>query len=294
MLYEGMKALKTAMVTAALTVTLMAGANAAELKGGIVDTDASLNFRSAPSESAPIIDKLYNGYRVCILDIDNGWASIAINGNPGYVNASYLDVLDVMDIDGGGARVTASSLNVRSIPSTTGDVLTQIPQGQVATITGINKGWFQVKYNNVQGYVSPDYIEIVPASQMQQLSNTSVGSDVISYAKQYIGTPYVYGGSSPNGFDCSGYTSYVYKHFGISLPHSSSAQYNSLAKVSKNDLTPGDLVFFTNGGSGIGHVGIYVGNNQFIHSPSAGKSVCIESMGSGYYARNYVGAGRVF
>ena len=64
--------------------------------------------------------------------------------------------------------------------------------------------------------------------------------------------------------------------------------------MSKNDLTPGDLVFFTNGGSGIGHVGIYVGNNQFIHSPSAGKSVCIESMGSGYYARNYVGAGRVF
>ena len=113
MLYEGLKVLKTMMVTAALSATLVVGADAAELKGGIVDT-GTLNFRSAPSESAPIIDKLYNGYRVCILDVDeNGWASISINGNPGYVSAEYLDVLDVMDVNGGGAKVTASALNVR-------------------------------------------------------------------------------------------------------------------------------------------------------------------------------------
>ena len=123
---------------------------------------------------------------------------------------------------------------------------------------------------------------------------SSVTSDVISYAKQFIGTPYVYGGSTPSGFDCSGFTSYVYKHFGISLPHSSSAQYSSLAKVSRDQLKAGDLVFFTNGGSGIGHVGIYVGNNQFIHSPSSGRTVCIDTMSSGYYASHYVGAGRVF
>ena len=86
----------------------------------------------------------------------------------------------------------------------------------------------------------------------------------------------------------------MYKHFGISLPHSSSAQYSSLAKVSRDQLKAGDLVFFTNGGSGIGHVGIYVGNNQFIHSPSSGRTVCIDTMSSGYYASHYVGAGRVF
>ena len=296
MLYEGLKVLKTMMVTAALSATLVVGADAAELKGGIVDT-GTLNFRSAPSESAPIIDKLYNGYRVCILDVDeNGWASISISGNPGYVSAEYLDVLDVMDVNGGGAKVTASALNVRSYPSTDSAVLTTLPQGTVATITGINKGWFQVTYNGVQGYVSPDYIEIVPLQQQaaSEPGASSVTSDVISYAKQFIGTPYVYGGSTPSGFDCSGFTSYVYKHFGISLPHSSSAQYSSLAKVSRDQLKAGDLVFFTNGGSGIGHVGIYVGNNQFIHSPSSGRTVCIDTMSSGYYASHYVGAGRVF
>ena len=97
MLYEGIKVLKTAMTTAALAVTVMATAQAAEVKGGIVDTTTSLNFRSAPSQSASIIDSLYDGYRVCILGVENGWASITCNGNPGYVSAEYLDVLDVMD-----------------------------------------------------------------------------------------------------------------------------------------------------------------------------------------------------
>ena len=83
MLYEGIKVLKTAMTTAALAVTVMATAQAAGVKGGIVDTTSSLNFRSAPSQSASIIDSLYDDYRVCILGIDNGWASITCNGNPG-------------------------------------------------------------------------------------------------------------------------------------------------------------------------------------------------------------------
>ena len=110
MLYEGLKVLKTMMVTAALSATLVVGADAAELKGGIVDT-GTLNFRSAPSESAPIIDKLYNGYRVCILDVDeNGWASISINGNPGYVSAEYLDVLDVMDVKSKGAAPVSRTM----------------------------------------------------------------------------------------------------------------------------------------------------------------------------------------
>ncbi len=292
MLYEGIKVLKTAMTTAALAVTVMATAQAAEVKGGIVDTTTSLNFRSAPSQSASIIDSLYDGYRVCILGVENGWASITCNGNPGYVSAEYLDVLDVMDVNGGGAKVTASSLNVRSYPSTSSTVLTQIPQGAVATIDGVNRGWYRVTYNGVQGYISPDYVEVVPVTQTPQSTVTSVTSSIVDYAKQFIGTPYVYGGSSPSGFDCSGYTSYVYKQFGITLPRTSSSQYNYVAKVSRNELKPGDLVFF--GSGSVGHVGMYIGNNQFIHSPSSGKTVCIESMSSSYYTRNYIGAGRVF
>ena len=299
MLYEGLKVLKTMMVTAALSATLVVGADAAELKGGIVDT-GTLNFRSAPSESAPIIDKLYNGYRVCILDVDeNGWASISINGNPGYVSAEYLDVLDVMDVNGGGAKVTASALNVRSYPSTDSAVLTTLPQGTVATITGINKGWFQVTYKGVQGYVSPDYIEIVPLQQQaaSEPGASSVTSDVISYAKQFIGTPYVYGGSTPSGFDCSGFTSYVYKHFGISLPHTATGQWQSgkgTRVYSISALQPGDLVFFNdpsrNAGKACSHAGIYVGGGQFIHaSSSRSQGVIHSTLLSGYYNTYFVG-----
>lgn len=287
---KGMKVLKTVMVSAALSAAMVSAAHAVELQGGgIVTASSALNFRSAPSESASIIDSLSNGYRVCILDIEGEWAHVTANGNPGYVNLAYLDKLDVMDVNGGGAKVTASTLNIRSKPSTEGEVLGQIPEGQVAEITGINKGWLQVKYNGMQGYVSPEYIEIVPG----QASENSAGSSVITYAKQFIGTPYRYGGSSPSGFDCSGFTSYVYKHFGVNLSHSSSAQYGQVSKVSRGDLQAGDLVFFATRGRSIGHVGIYVGGGQFIHSPSAGSSVRIESMSSGYYANRFVGGGRV-
>ncbi len=287
---KGIKVLKTAMVSAALTAAMVSVSHAVEIQGGgIVTANSALNFRSAPSESASIIDSLSNGYRVCILGVDGEWAYVTANGNPGYVNLAYLDRLEVMDVNGGGAKVTASSLNIRSAPSTESNVLGQIPQGQVAQITGVNKGWLQVKYNGVQGFVSPEYIEIV-AGQAQE--NTGAAA-VITYAKQFIGTPYRYGGSSPSGFDCSGFTSYVYKHFGVNLSHSSRAQYSQVTKVSRSELQAGDLVFFTNGGTSIGHVGIYVGGGQFIHSPSAGRSVCIESMSSGYYASHYVGGGRV-
>lgn len=287
---KGIKVLKTAMVSAALSAAMVSFSHAVDVQGGgIVTANSALNFRSAPSESASIIDSLSNGYRVCILGVDGDWAYVTANGNPGYVNVAYLERLEVMDVNGGGAKVTASTLNIRSHPSTTGDVLGQIPQGQTAQITGVNKGWLQVKYNGVQGFVSPEYVEIVPG----QAQDNAGASSVITYAKQFIGAPYRYGGSSPNGFDCSGFTSYVYKHFGVNLSHSSRAQYGQVTKVSRSELQAGDLVFFTNGGKSIGHVGIYVGGGQFIHSPSAGRSVCIESMSSGYYASHYVGGGRV-
>lgn len=278
------------MVSAALTAAMVSASHAVDIQGGgIVTANSALNFRSAPSESASIIDSLSNGYRVCILGVEGEWAHVTANGNPGYVNLAYLDRLEVMDVNGGGAKVTASSLNIRSKPSTESDVLGQIPQGQTAEITGVNKGWLQVKYNGVQGFVSPEYIEIVPG----QAQENAGAAGVITYAKQFIGTPYRYGGSSPSGFDCSGFTSYVYKHFGVSLSHSSQAQYGQVNKVSRGELQAGDLVFFATGGKSIGHVGIYVGGGQFIHSPSAGRSVCIESMSSGYYASRYVGGGRV-
>jgi len=111
---------------------------------------------------------------------------------------------------------------------------------------------------------------------------------VVGIAMHYLGTPYVWGGASPSGFDCSGFTMYVYAQVGVSLPHNAAAQYGYGSPVSRGDLQPGDLVFF----DGLGHVGLYIGGGQFIHSPHTGDVVKISSI-SGWYASTYVGARRL-
>ena len=113
-------------------------------------------------------------------------------------------------------------------------------------------------------------------------------SSVVSIAMHYLGTPYVWGGASPSGFDCSGLVMYVFSQVGVSLPHSSYAQYGMGSPVSRDQLQPGDLVFF----DGLGHVGIYVGGGSFIHAPHTGDVVRISSL-SGWYASTYVGARRI-
>jgi cell wall-associated NlpC family hydrolase len=110
----------------------------------------------------------------------------------------------------------------------------------------------------------------------------------VGIAMQYLGTPYVYGGASPSGFDCSGFVMYVYAQLGVSLPHNAAAQYGSGTPVDRSQLQPGDLVFF----NGLGHNGIYVGGGSFIHSPHTGDVVKISPM-SGWYASTYVGARRL-
>lgn len=119
-------------------------------------------------------------------------------------------------------------------------------------------------------------------------------SDIVRTAYAYRGTPYHYGGTGRGGFDCSGFTSYLYRKQGVSLPHNAAAQYSRGVHISKSDLKPGDLVFFHCGRHGISHVGMYVGNGKFVHasSPHSG-GVRVDSLDSGYYQRTYRGAARV-
>lgn len=118
-------------------------------------------------------------------------------------------------------------------------------------------------------------------------------AQIIEKARQYIGVSYKYGQSNENGFDCSGFVKYVYGNFGYELPHSSYEQYHKTQRLDKKKVQPGDLVFFVTYGHRISHVGIYIGDNTFIHSPSRGKKVCIDSLDSDYYRRHLVGFGSV-
>ena len=116
---------------------------------------------------------------------------------------------------------------------------------------------------------------------------------VLDIAAQYLGLPYVYGGSTPRGFDCSGFTMYCYKQLGISLNRTANDQQKNGTPVDRSQLMPGDLVFFGSGNYAT-HVGIYVGNDTMIHSPRTGKSIEYTSISSSWYTSRYIGARRIF
>jgi len=118
-------------------------------------------------------------------------------------------------------------------------------------------------------------------------------SDVISYAYNFIGRPYVWGAEGPRSFDCSGFTKYVYKAFGVNLPHYTGAQIGEGRSVSRKNLTRGDLVFFNTSGS-VSHVGIYIGDGEFIHASSGSRKITVSNLGQSYYNSRYAGARRIF
>ena len=122
--------------------------------------------------------------------------------------------------------------------------------------------------------------------------NSATASAVITSAKQYMGVPYVWGGSTPSGFDCSGFTQYVMKQNGITIPRTAAEQFATGTAVDKSALKIGDLVFFTTYKAGASHVGFYMGNGQFIHASSAGSKVTISSLDEKYYTEKYIGARR--
>lgn len=120
-----------------------------------------------------------------------------------------------------------------------------------------------------------------------------LAAEIITYAKEFLGYPYSYGAAGPKSFDCSGFTSYVFGHFDIDLPHNSASQAKKGTKVTRSKLQPGDLVFFQTSGKNISHVGIYIGDGDFIHASTGEKDVEITSLSEAYYDKRYVTARRI-
>ncbi len=306
---------KMLVVSLFLVLAITVGVAAYDIQGGTVTAESTLNMRSGPSVSDASIFQLASGTRVAVLDKSGEWYKVAFEGKTGFVSAEYLETQEIMNVEPGGAKVTTEVLNLREKPSTDASILKKLSNGTITNIIGINSGWFKVRTNDgTTGYISPDFVAItdntvvtysttsakatVKAAAKAVPSDVSgTRKDILEFAATLLGIKYKYGSASPSkGFDCSGFTQYVFAQFDISLSRSSSGQYsNSVTKISKSELQPGDLVFFSNGKKGVvGHVGIYVGNDEFIHAPSPGGVVEYESMSTGYYKTRYIGSGTVF
>lgn len=187
--------------------------------------------------------------------------------------------------------ITGGTINVRTGPSTNCDRITQVCTGKTVDVLGVDNGWFRVQFGDTVGYVLGDYVtEYDPNA----VAASTVGQQVAALAMQYMGTRYRSGGAAPGGFDCSGFTMYLYSQFGYSLPHSATSQYrNCGTHVSKSELQPGDLVFFSDSSHAIGHVGLYIGNGQIIHARYSVGCVTTNYLSESYYTNRYVGATRI-
>lgn len=282
------KALTAKLAAAMLVVsTMVTPALAANV--GTVISDSGLNLRSQANTTSSVLTVLPYGAQVDVVSTssDGCWHQVTYQGMTGYVSGDYLTVVQEKVY----GQVIADSLNIRTGPGTEYAVSGSLSKGAVVevldTIGGLG-GW----YKTANGYVSTDYITLVDASVA---TASTKGAAIAQYAKQFLGSPYVYGGSSPSGFDCSGFVSYVCKQNGFTVNRTASAQMSNGTAVSKAQLQPGDLVFFNSGNSSklATHVGIYLGGGQFIHSSTPSTGVIISDINSSYYSNSFVGARRL-
>lgn len=190
------------------------------------------------------------------------------------------------------AYVNCNLLNVRVSPDTSSEIIVQLPYGSKLEIIYTDIGWYNVRMENgVTGFVFAPYI--TKAEIVTSMDN-EIAKKIASDAHNYIGSRYVYGTSGPHTFDCSGFTSYLYKQYGIALPRTSTSQGQIGTYVDKSALTHGDIVCFSNRSDRrINHVGIYVGDGNFIHASTSVRGVVMDSLYSNYYLNHYITARRV-
>lgn len=289
------KAAKVLFLTGTMTLLLTAHTMAADIAiGAGCTTGSALRMRAEASTSSDIVTTLDKSVAVAILDdTTDGWFKVAYNGKTGYVSADYLRV-DQDNVFETYGRVNGDGVNVRADASTDAEILASVDTGTIVTINGLVDGWYDVTCQyGTEGYIRSDFLDLTKEST----TSASSGSGIVDTAMQHLGTRYVYGGASPKGFDCSGFTMYVYSQHGYSLPHTATGQWQSglgSRVYSIGELQPGDLVFFNdpsrNAGKACSHAGIYVGGGQFIHSSSSrSNGVIISGLTSGYYNTYFVG-----
>lgn len=204
---------------------------------------------------------------------------------------TYADFDDIDEPAQYYGVVQVSSLNVRQGASMDAGIVATLQYGSRVRVNWIEPGWVCVAYNNdgLMGYVSEEYISVYDGAMPEASEG---GQAVCDLAAQFLGVPYVWGGTSPSGFDCSGLVQYVYNQLGIKLARVADDQMKEGIPVTRDQLMPGDLVGFGYGGYA-SHIGIYVGNGMMIHAPHTGDVVKYTSIDSDYYAGRFLGGRRI-
>lgn len=257
---------------------------------GIANVENHLNIRKAPGEDQKIVGKLPKNAGCTIIEVDkDGWAKIKSGKVTGYVMSSYLITGDkavslAKKVGSLVATVNTQTLNVRSEQSLLGSVITSVPIDEEMEVVEVTTDWVKVKIDADEGYVARQYVnlsyELQKAVTNEEVSAgvSGVRAQMVAYAKQFLGNPYVWGGTSlTNGTDCSGFTMQIYRKFGYSLPRVSRGQASAGASISSSNIKPGDLVFYGSG-SYISHVAMYIGNGQVIHASTTRTGIKISNM----------------
>ncbi len=301
-----------------------------------VKADA-LRFRAGPSLDSEILDLVYDGSVVEVLEDLGEWCRVRWNGQEGYMSSQYLVQATVTQPETSAEPetpaqsetpaepepsaqpetppepepsaqpetpakeetfpctgvLTGDAVRFRAGPGLDQEVLGYFFCGNQVSVLAREGDWYQVQSGGTTGYLFAEYVETMAPGETPAVSG-DLAKSVISLAKENLGVPYVYGGTSPEGFDCSGLVYYCFLKSGVKLNRTATGQYQQGSYVEKSALQPGDLVFFVSPGTrSIGHVGIYIGDNEFIHASTGSRKIMVSDLTSSYYVTNYYGARRI-
>lgn len=258
---------------------------------GIADVSDNLNIRAIAAEDGRLVGKLPRNAACEVLDADDTWAHIKSGSVEGYVSLDYLLTgvpakFKAEELAVTVAKVTTDSLKVRAEANTDSEVITLVAMGEELEVAAVEGDWVKVLLDDDEVYVSAEYVEVSAelgtAVTMTELlygqGVSDVRVDVCQYAKEFIGNPYVWGGTSlTKGTDCSGFVMRVFQKYGVKLPRNSRAQANCGTTIKVSEAKPGDLIFYAKGKT-INHVAIYIGNGQVVHASSPKTGIKISNI----------------
>lgn len=258
---------------------------------GIADVSDNLNIRAIAAEDGRLVGKLPRNAACEVIDTDDTWAHIKSGSVEGYVSLEYLLTgvpakFKAEELATTVAKVTTDSLKVRAEANTESEVITLVAQGEELEVAAVEGDWVKVLLDDDEVFVSAEYVEVsaelgtaVTMSELlygQGISDVRV--DLCQYAKEFIGNPYVWGGTSlTKGTDCSGFVMRVFQKYGVKLPRNSRAQANCGTTIKVSEAKPGDLIFYGKGKT-INHVAIYIGNGQVVHASSPKTGIKISNV----------------